>query len=238
MEQDIDYKGYRIKIRQSEFSESPDDWGNDDIFLVYDHRQFDVRREGFAPEDIFDYLSIKKALTKENTFQDKEELEDDLKGYFDYESEYWIFPVDAYIHSGVHISLANTKDYPDRRWDVSTTGYILASKEDWTEVEDAYKAAESLVEEWNQYLSGEVYGFIIEKPLETYTITKENLDKIKSEDNQNGVDIVRLDQFEELSCYDVEWEQIDSCWGYYGDPETSGLLDEAKAVIDYRTRDE
>ena len=79
MEQDIDYKGYRIKIRQDEGCQSPDDWGNDDIFLVYDHREFDVRREGFKPEDIFDYLSIKKALAKENTFQDKEELEDDLK---------------------------------------------------------------------------------------------------------------------------------------------------------------
>ena len=174
MEQDIDYKGYKIKIRQDEEYQSPDDWGNEDIFLVYSHRDFEVKRKGFDPQDIFDYLSIKKALTKENTFEEKEELEDDLKGYFDYEDEYWIFPVDAYIHSGVHISLANTENYPDRRWDVSTTGYILVNKEDWTEVEDAYKAAESLVEEWNQYLSGEVYGFIIEKPEKIYTFNEKD----------------------------------------------------------------
>ena len=230
MEQDIEYKGYKIRILIDDDPESPNEWGDDSTFLVYDHRQFDVRRAGFAPEDIFDYLSIKKALTKENTFQDKEELEDDLKGYFDYESEYWIFPVDAYIHSGVHISLANTKDYPDRRWDVSTTGYILASKEDWTEVEDAYKAAEFLVEEWNQYLSGEVYGFIIEKPNTTYSISKDKFERLKFEN-----DLATLE-----SEFDIEdeWEQIDSCWGYYGEPETSGLLDEAKAVINYKTRND
>ena len=176
MKQDIDYKGYRIKIRQDEGYQSPDDWGNDDIFLVYSHRDFEVKRKGFDPQDIFDYLSIKKALTKENTFEEKEELEDDLKGYFDYNSQYWIFPVDAYIHSGVSLSIANTKYLPDRNWDVSTTGYVLVEKECWKEVEDAYKAAESLVEEWNQYLSGEVYGFIIEKPNTKYILDKSDFD--------------------------------------------------------------
>lgn len=210
MEQDIDYKGYKIKIRQSEFFESPDDWGNDDIFLVYAHRQFDVRREGFEPRDIYEWLNSE---------------EKELCNY----SNYWIFPVDAYIHSGVHISLANTKDYPDRRWDVSTTGYILASKESWTEVEDAYKAAESLVEEWNQYLSGEVYGFIIEKPNTTYSISKDKF-------NAHLKDGTTIRDLEKEFDIEDEWEQIDSCWGYYGEPETSGLLDEAKAVIDYKIR--
>lgn len=215
MEQDIDYKGYKIKIRQDESCESPDDWGNDDIFLVYAHRQFDVRRKGFEPRKIYESLQEIDCCPEYNN--------------------YWIFPVDAYIHSGVHISLANTKNYPDRRWDVSTTGYILASKEDWTEVEDAYKAAESLVEEWNQYLSGEVYGFIIEKPNEYYTINKDDLLKLYN-NRINRTVSVGLSEIIEIATLDYDWEQIDSCWGYYGEPETSGLLDEAKAVIDYKTR--
>lgn len=213
MEQDIDYKGYRIKIRQSEFSESPDDWGNDDIFLVYAHRQFDVRRKGFEPRDIYEWLNSEE------------------KEFCNY-SNYWIFPVDSYIHSGVHISLANTKDYPDRRWDVSTTGYILANKDSWNTIEDATKAAESLIEEWNQYLSGEVYGFIIEKPNTRYILDKSDFDTM--------IDTGTFTSKEFLSRVEIEddWEQVDSCWNYYGNPETSGLLDEAKAEIDYRTRND
>jgi adenine specific DNA methylase Mod len=100
MEQDIDYKGYRIKIRQDDSCESPNDWGNEDLFLVYDHRQFYVERKGFGLRSIYEFLHT-----------DEKELWEGHKYH-----NYWIFPVDAYIHSGVHISLANTKDYPDRRW--------------------------------------------------------------------------------------------------------------------------
>lgn len=33
-----------------------------------------------------------------------------------------------------------------------------------------------------------------------------------------------------------EGEEMDSCWGYYGDPETSGLLADAKSAIDHAIR--
>lgn len=35
--------------------------------------------------------------------------------------------------------------------------------------------------------------------------------------------------------YQVErfGEDIDSCWGYYGDPEKSGIIEEAKSAVDY-----
>lgn len=29
-----------------------------------------------------------------------------------------------------------------------------------------------------------------------------------------------------------DWDNIDSCWGYYGDPEESGIIEEAKSIID------
>ena len=34
MEQDIFYKGYKIKIRQDEDCESPNDWEDENLFLV------------------------------------------------------------------------------------------------------------------------------------------------------------------------------------------------------------
>lgn len=200
MKQDIFYKGYKIKIRQDEDCKSPNDWEDENLFLIYDHRQFTVKRKGFEPQDIYE-----SGLA--------------------YEKNYWILPIEAYIHSGVSLSLfSGTKQC---RWDSSVSGYILASKEEFEGLETAKTAAEGLIKTWNQYLSGEVYGFIIEKPSTYYTITKEDLDKIL--DGNNYIDI---DEFYSNSTKEVDWEEIDSCWGYYGEPEESGLLEEAKIVID------
>ena len=64
MEQTIDYKGYRIKIVQDDNSTSPDEWGNEDLFLVYDHRDFWVKRKGFEPRRIFEHLSAKLPISR------------------------------------------------------------------------------------------------------------------------------------------------------------------------------
>jgi len=39
----------------------------------------------------------------------------------EWHSKYWIFPLEAYIHSGVRLALSYEGNFPDRRWDVSTT---------------------------------------------------------------------------------------------------------------------
>lgn len=166
----INYRGIDIEIIPDDNAQSPDDWLNDDTFLVYDHRDFSVKREGFEPREIHEARQ-----------EGKHKLYDG----------YWVFPVDAYIHSGVALSLANETNFPDRRWDVSTTGFALVKRQKgwtWTEAK-ARKVARSIVDEWNDYLSGNVYGWSVAK---------------------TG----------------------DSVWGYYGDPEKSGCLDEAKYNVD------
>lgn len=40
-----------------------------------------------------------------------------------------------------------------------------------------------------------------------------------------------------FKCLDPEGEDIDSCWGFYGDPEESGLIDEAKGQIDWAIKE-
>ena len=167
----IEYHGHTIDIYPDEFNESPDDWGDDERFLVYDHRNFTITRDGFDPKEIFDHIQKKQKAM--------------YKGYF-------IFTVYAYIHSGVSLSLGrDIKPFTDR-WDVSSSGFILIKKAKGTYTrEKSIKDAHSLLNLWNNYLSGNVWGFIIES--------------IK-DDN--------------------------SVWGYYGEPEKSGLLDEAKSCID------
>ena len=54
MEKYEEYKGYYYKITQDNFAESPDDWSNTDIFLVYNHRQFEIVRYGFDPHSIYE----------------------------------------------------------------------------------------------------------------------------------------------------------------------------------------
>lgn len=138
----INYRGIDIKIIPDKHCQSPDDWGNDDMFLVYDHRQFTVERDGYDPEEIFEVWKNKNMY-----------------------DGYWIFPVYAYIHSGVALSLGRS-GYPfNDRWDTSFRGFALVQRmKGWSYTkEKAYKRAEALIEEWNDYLSGNVYGYNIEQ---------------------------------------------------------------------------
>lgn len=180
-----------LKIYQDEPHESPNDWGNEDIFLVYDHRQFTVKREGFEPRAIFDHVSyppkpIQGAKSADEYAEELEEWENEKP--YSYE-EYHIFPVYAYIHSGVALSLGRNK-YPfNDRWDVSSTGFLLIKKEEFPDKTDEYifSLGEGTIKEWNQYLSGEIYRFDI------------------------------VEQKECTSCHHIEEKELDSCGGFYGD---------------------
>ena len=127
------YKNHAYKIHQNEFAQSPNDWDDCDLFLVFEHSEFSVNRKGFYPKYIY-----------ENPEQ---------------YTDFYIFPVYAYIHSVVSLSLSNNT-YPfNDRWDVSSTGFILVSKELRSDITEniALEYAEKLIDEWNLYLAGDVY---------------------------------------------------------------------------------
>jgi len=136
----ISYRGYEIEVCYDTDCSSPDEWGDDGCFLVYDHRQFSVERKGFDPEDIIAHCNGAKRMSYEG---------------------HWVFPLYAYIHSGVALSLGRNC-YPfDCPWDTSMSGFVLVKRtKGWSWGRDkAEKIAISLVEGWNQYLSGDVYGY-------------------------------------------------------------------------------
>lgn len=211
-----EYKGYKINIYYSEDYDSPNDWGDDNLFLVYSHRQFDVRRQPFKPYEIAEYFNHKNNIEKLLNGRNKSDLladeqealieeEDYLNQYYDYEAEYWVSPVEAFIHSGVTLSLFHDKK--QCQWDSSVSGFIFAKRDEFPTEESAICVMESLIEEWNQYLSGEVYGF---------EVIKEDFCS---------------------HCSTTTEELIDSCSGYYGDYKESGCLDEARHVINNLTKD-
>jgi hypothetical protein len=166
----INYRKFKINIIQDELYNSEMLNEDDDIFLLYYHRDFWVTKKGFEKQP------------------SKEMLNDWL-------TDYHFIPVYAYIHSGVALSLGNSK-YPfNDQWDVSCCGCILIDKKcsDFEIKENRDKAAQAMIDEWNSVLSGEVYGY-----------------QIYSND-----------------------EEIDSCWGYVGNYEKSGIIEETKSIVDY-----
>ena len=58
MEQTIEYRGYKIEVKHASDPESPNDWGCYECFLVYQHRNFNIERDGFYPQNIHSYLEI------------------------------------------------------------------------------------------------------------------------------------------------------------------------------------
>jgi hypothetical protein len=121
--------------------------------------------------------------------------------------EWAVFHVSAYIHGGVVLALAGSaRDamFPDRQWDVSHCGVVMVRKDgEWGTAgadDDGYsyerdgetvkttwrELAENHVNTWDQYLSGDVWGYIIERAWNC------------SECGTHG------------------YEELESCWGFYG----------------------
>ncbi len=149
MEQTIIYRRFEIEIiNDADFGMSPDDLcDNHDAFLVYDHRDFTVQRKYYDPTDIYNQLVEKKGSNLINGAE-------------------WAFPVYAYIHSGVALSLGRST-YPfNDRWDVSFRGFAIVRRvKGWTWTrKKALEVAESVVTEWNDYLSGNIWSFSITHP--------------------------------------------------------------------------
>lgn len=144
-------KGYVVGyLVRDDDPQGPDEYADDSIFLVHYHRDFEVTRE--------------KVITKNDLAnwyrQDFNEYDDEK---FPLAETYHIFPVSALIHGGVWLSIGReTNPFDPGGWDTSHVGAVLVSKTEWPETDKAYEAAKSLVDEWNQYLSGDVYGIVFE----------------------------------------------------------------------------
>lgn len=139
---EIQYKGYTIKIWSDTDAQSPEGWDNTDCFLIHEHRQFNVEVDGFEVDEVYETWKQGK-----NFVSGKE--------------SYRIHPVFAYIHSGVALSLSK-EEYPFTcRFDTSFAGFVLVKiQKGWSfRKEKSVKIAESVVEEWNDYLSGNVYVY-------------------------------------------------------------------------------
>jgi hypothetical protein len=108
-----------------------------------------------------------------------------------------ILPLYMYDHSGITISTTPFSC----RWDSGQIGFIYTTKEKIKLMDTPKNRIEKCligeVRVYDEYLRGEVYGFVLEE--------RKHCD----------------------TCGHTEWTEIDSCWGFYGDFETSGILENA-----------
>lgn len=138
-EKTLIHEGVTIEIHQDTDAQSPSEWGDTSLFLVANHRDCYIPEPG------------EKRIT-----DDASELVERWK------ATHWIFPLEAYIHSGVVLALSGEGNFPDRQWDVSQLGFVFCDKKEWRLRKSARKAALSHVETWNQYLSGDVWGYVVD----------------------------------------------------------------------------
>lgn len=223
----------RLRVVRDKNPESPNCWGGEGMFLVYDHRQFNVVREGFATSDVFKHLEAKNHVDSgELSGQVLQEWKDELEMQEDFSKDYFIFQVNAYIHSGVSLSLGGFGE--GSSFDTSTTGYILVDRSEvqtsgeWydkyhkgkTADEVAIDMAVGLIDVWNTYLNGDVFGFILERPEHEYILHGSDLESMLSSGNFTSAKFLELAEKREI------FEEVDSCWGFYGDDwETNGMKD-------------
>lgn len=144
----IEHRGYDIEIYYDSDANCPNDWDDDYMFLIYDHRDFSTAPRGMDSRDaqtIFEHY---------------------MEGHKTYpigKVKYWIIPVYAYIHGGtsLYISRRDANRFEPTGFDTSFKGFALVNKNEpkfWS-FDDALNAAEELLVIWNQYLHGEVYAY-------------------------------------------------------------------------------
>lgn len=155
----------------------------------------DVFIEGYydTEDETYDRLNELKDEFTDYNWQD--ELEDnELMSII--ENHYIILPLHLYDHSNITIS---TSEFPCN-WDSGQVGWIYVSHDDIIknfgslDIEKAKKALINEVEIYDEYIRGEVYGFVLEEMKKCECYGKE------------------------------EWIEIDSCYGFFGnDWENNGM---------------
>ena len=143
----INYRDHEIKIYRDDNADSPNNWDCTSAFLLYNHRNFATSPHGVDPrktEEVFDVWTEGAEI------------------YVFEGIEYWIFPVHSYIHSGVSLYLSRNqaRNSDPMGFDVSFKGFCLINSDEFNDSMSAKVEAEKLINAWNEYLSGDIYGYV------------------------------------------------------------------------------
>jgi hypothetical protein len=178
---------YLIEVIQDESPESPREWDNLGTMICF-HGRYDLG-------DKHDYQS--------GDYSGWDEQRKDIEKK---ENACVILPLYLYDHSGITMK---TSPF-GCNWDSGQVGWIVVSKEQVRKeynvkrinkelIEKVTKVLEGEVETYDQYLTGDVYGY-------------------------------RISKVTECDFGHEHKEEVDSCWGFYGEEE---CMTEAEGIVDY-----
>lgn len=204
---------YTLKVINDDCPESPRVWSNLCTMICWhNHYNLGDTHNYDGIEDFFQTL-CKEVLSK--GWDETDELYwQDMFKMLKESNLILIKAINIYDHSGITVSTSNSYPYNDR-WDAGIVGFIYVTKktifeecgditeENWKERADEYLEGE--MKTYDQYLRGDVYGYRLTKKVTIYSICPHCGEVIKECENE---------------------EEVDSCWGFYGDClEENGILD-------------
>ena len=146
---EITYKGFTVKIYQDECPENPiKEWDILGKFICW-HRRYDLGNctDFSTPQEVREYAQRTGSM---------------------------VFPLYMYDHSGIGLSLDNSYYPYNCPWDAGQLGYVLVDRQEALKQLGKKRMTESLkiriseiiqaeVDTYNQYLSGDVYGYVVSK---------------------------------------------------------------------------
>lgn len=173
-----DYKGYTINIFWHEDPEDPREWESP-FEMVCAHKRYKLGDVQHSPEGAESW--------RENMAEYFATKADVQHGYYMTEDEIdrvhrWIdghilwLPLYLYDHSGISMSTGSFNGRVQHaRWDSGTVGFIWISRKEarkywsWKRIsekreEKLYEYMRNDVETYDQYLRGDVFGYIVDAP--------------------------------------------------------------------------
>lgn len=147
--EEYERNGLTVEIFSDDNPDSPREWDNLGT-MVCSHRNYKLGDEEISWGDLDGWNDYKQYLIKER-------------------GAVIVLPLGLYDHSGITMYVGENHD----RWDGGQVGFIYVTKEDMEkeqavdptyDLERAEACIRSEVETYDQYLTGDVYGYTITNP--------------------------------------------------------------------------
>lgn len=148
--EEYERNGCTIKIELDDDPQNPRDWDNVGT-MICSHRDYNLGDEQFDSEDYEGWEDLKQHLIDER-------------------GAVVVLPLGLYDHSGITMYVGDTHD----RWDRGQVGFIYATADDLLELnadystDEGYEQAEKYlrgeVENYDKYLTGQVFGYTVSDP--------------------------------------------------------------------------